>query len=1184
MDSRSEMTGKQSTAKTAQTPSDKKTGGGTAVGGGINFQAAITTIVGVHILSGTALNWFEGVCRDKPVAVWAESEGPGDDLRVELEDNVNIEVQAKKGLVRGAHLWAALQRIADAIHQGHLPYGVLAVASDSSNTICEDLAKDIKRLGQGRTDHLTDIGADWARQLSEVNIPAQTVCRCMRIRVIHALSAEETSISAAKDILRRVCARDEDADAAWNCLYRQAVLLIEERGRWTLPDLIRLLGSSNIAVRENDLPASVMDRYSRWVIDTNSHFSITGINRKIPNAHLLPMHLEKRTPTEFSSEDASSALERYHKGPERKSSMKEFDSIGTARFKHLAVVVAGPGLGKSTMLKELARQYAHDGYLVLRVALKPIAAAMQQGGSFSELLLTRALDGSGLLPHQIRSATGLNRVILADGLDECGSAHHEVAEQINKYAVGHPGTRIVVTTRPIGYETAELSHWTHYNLLPPRKEEGANNLQKLVSAVLISDPSRSSAGDLSQHRPGKIAPSDAISISPQLLGMSASLICLRRAVPTTRLGLYTELISLFEKLPANTPPEQTDLCETVLDIIGWVLISSPLIAFDELISRTATLLAPMMETAPLALKRAIRLAITHWESVGLVEKVFHQGTALLTFIHKTFCEFVASRFLVNNRHDLKLIEEVIDHPDRQEVLNFAVGLGLADTLIKVYLTRHAAGCPGQLQPALLMLGNRDVDVSEASAQELIQQSFKAVEDGATDKFSIGLALSDVSARTGHLVESLAVSKLDATDPAIKLVAWATAIRCDSSHCDAVTLSAVFAELLKQVEPIKTRDILDKKDRGDRDLLQLVGLAALKAQPDDSARSFAEHELQDKKLLTIGFKFKVNDVLRSRGIEELPLPMLDLERGATPATLTYAGPSWTELSAGAFRSIAKAFANDRSATTITQSRPHAFLQFAGLIHSSEFWNKPASDIGSWEHILDEPAVQSTIKAVAQLIPLDQHALAEEARDLIDRLDTNSIGSIFTFLPTVDIDPPIWENAAHVPINRVEVMRGLLHPSVWINWLAAGIFHYLPMERNELEQILRKAKDDSLGFVVDLIQHHHFEEMQPMLLQRLSEDASGDVSYIFEVLREFEAEPSTALVKTTVACLCSTDGHTVEAAAELLGYWLDQGVVIDADAVAKAVEHWGGRDSWKNDGLSNTPVLFLNGLFDRIKAVP
>jgi hypothetical protein len=47
------------------------------VGGGINFQAAVTAIVGVHILSGTALNWLEGVCRDKPVAVWAESEGPG---------------------------------------------------------------------------------------------------------------------------------------------------------------------------------------------------------------------------------------------------------------------------------------------------------------------------------------------------------------------------------------------------------------------------------------------------------------------------------------------------------------------------------------------------------------------------------------------------------------------------------------------------------------------------------------------------------------------------------------------------------------------------------------------------------------------------------------------------------------------------------------------------------------------------------------------------------------------------------------------------------------------------------------------------------------------------------------------------------------------------------------------------
>ena len=69
----SEMTGKQSNGKGPKAADAKKTGGGTAVGGGINFQAAVTAIVGVHILRGTPMAWLDEVCSEKPVAVWAES-------------------------------------------------------------------------------------------------------------------------------------------------------------------------------------------------------------------------------------------------------------------------------------------------------------------------------------------------------------------------------------------------------------------------------------------------------------------------------------------------------------------------------------------------------------------------------------------------------------------------------------------------------------------------------------------------------------------------------------------------------------------------------------------------------------------------------------------------------------------------------------------------------------------------------------------------------------------------------------------------------------------------------------------------------------------------------------------------------------------------------------------------------
>lgn len=106
-------------------PKGKKPGGGTAAAGGTNFQAAITAIASVHLLAGKPLGWLTGLVDDIPVGIWAESEGPGDDLRLELVDGRVAEVQAKKGLQRGAALWEALDALAAAVSRGRLDFGVL---------------------------------------------------------------------------------------------------------------------------------------------------------------------------------------------------------------------------------------------------------------------------------------------------------------------------------------------------------------------------------------------------------------------------------------------------------------------------------------------------------------------------------------------------------------------------------------------------------------------------------------------------------------------------------------------------------------------------------------------------------------------------------------------------------------------------------------------------------------------------------------------------------------------------------------------------------------------------------------------------------------------------------------------------------------------------------------------------
>ncbi|KAA1152095.1 NACHT domain-containing protein [Pseudoalteromonas fuliginea] len=1160
------MTVKPNSSNILEIPRAKKKGGGAAVGGGINFQANVTTIVGIHILCGVALNWLEGLCTDKPVAVWAESEGPGDDLRIELEDNTNIEVQAKKGLRKGIKLWDALYPMAEAIHNNDLSYGVLAIASDSSKTIRENLAKDIELLGQGRTDSLTQIGKDWANQLKKKNIPVQKVSRCIRIKVFHTFTADNISISWAKELLRSVCAKNEDIDSAWDYLYRKAVILIENRGRWTLQDLVRLFQSSNIAIREDNFPASVFERYSKWMIDSNDHFFITGIKHKIPLTDLLPMSLEKSVRTNLLLDDAQSALDHYFKRTERKSYGEEFSAISTARFKMHVVVIAGPGLGKSTMIKQLAYQYAQDGFLVLKVVLKTIAVEMKRGASFSELLLKHGLDGSPISPDQIKNVTRHNWVILADGLDECGNMNEDVAVQIHKFSLGNPYVRIVVTTRPIGYDTAVLSDWVHYCLLPPKKEEGESNLKKLVYAVVKAEVSHPSTHDHSNYQLDRSSPRDDILISPQLLGMSASLIYQRRELPRTRLELYTKLFEQFELHPIDSAQENADLYSMVINIIGWELLITPLMPLNELIDSIAKKLVPMMGKKSLELKSDIRLAIAHWERVGLIEKVFHDGIAFLTFIHKTFCEFAASRFLVNFPE--YLLGDMVDDPEKQEVINFAVRHGLADNLIELYLSRHTNGHRKQLQPALALLGNQGICVSDKLAQELVRQSFKVIDNETSDKFSIGIALSDVGSKASHFVETIAISKITSANPAIKLIAWAIHLKCNPTNYEASTLSVLLTELIKTVKPSDIYDIVKKRDRSDLELLQIIALEVLKIQPKESAKSYAEQLTKNDLFKSWKFRIQIDSVLWSKKIDFLEaqtsksqkyknfLPYLPIQ----PRSLR--GPNYIK----AIKAIAQALINENTKVCIEKKSSRILLNFSGFIEASGFIEITGCDLMCLPESHGKSSLQSILKVVASLMSVDRQALEEDAIELLNRIDSgqyDSMHSIYKDFPAIDIDSPNWKEVSLLSVNIDEIIQGFFHPSSWINYLAMNICVHHPMSLEQLEDILQKTEGYSMRCIVGLVEWHYPKEAIKVLLKRIEGGFSADISAIFDFLTSQKYFASAQTINTTLKYLHSSDSATAQSAADFLSFCNTQGIVVGEDKVVKAIAHWGEFDDFERD---------------------
>jgi len=177
---------------------NRSAAGGAATAGGMNFQAAVSAIATVHMIRGQSLSWLHGLVDDIPNVIEAETGGAGDDICLLLKSGDIVEAQVKKGLQSGDKLWDSLIAMAKAVNEKTINYGVLIVSSTSSNTIKEHLSRDILRLGDGRTDNLSDIADKLVGKLNAENLPVMECCQHIRIHTINALSADQSDIRLAR--------------------------------------------------------------------------------------------------------------------------------------------------------------------------------------------------------------------------------------------------------------------------------------------------------------------------------------------------------------------------------------------------------------------------------------------------------------------------------------------------------------------------------------------------------------------------------------------------------------------------------------------------------------------------------------------------------------------------------------------------------------------------------------------------------------------------------------------------------------------------------------------------------------------------------------------------------------------------------------------------------------------------
>jgi tetratricopeptide (TPR) repeat protein len=220
--------------------------GGDATFSGTSYQARMVAFVEVHILAQLRLGWLDPV-DDTPLAIWCETAGPGDDIRIEFGDrHPAVEVQAKHGMTAGARLTGVADRLRSASTQESLTRVFLAVNRGSSRTIVRDVRRGLIRFRSGRLDSL---GEEVDRLVAHLN-PNPTILERLAIIPVDVDSVDESDAKSALLWLREhVLENGDQALAAWRVLADDANSMCSLKLRRTRKELVDLLEGAGLRVR-----------------------------------------------------------------------------------------------------------------------------------------------------------------------------------------------------------------------------------------------------------------------------------------------------------------------------------------------------------------------------------------------------------------------------------------------------------------------------------------------------------------------------------------------------------------------------------------------------------------------------------------------------------------------------------------------------------------------------------------------------------------------------------------------------------------------------------------------------------------------------------------------------------------------------------------------------------------------
>ena len=1043
--------------------SNRNNAGGAAGEGGYDFQGAVNAIVATHIIRGRALKWFDGLIVDTPLVIDAETGGAGDDQGLCFPGDNIAEVQIKRGLTR-TRLWDPLMKLAHFVTQDESQFGALVVCANTSSAIRAELKDDIKRIGSGRQDDLKEISMEFLTKLEADGLDPQVVCSRLRIVIVHALAASDSHIGTARELLVPLLIDPAQLEAAWQILYKDGRKIIQHRLRRTASNITKVLRSGTITLSTDSSmgPASVVaaliDKASRY----QKSFKIPTVQRSLDlKSNMLDISAVVDEDWQIPDVDLSEALKSYHGFGTNTRDKKAVHPLTIGHSRHNCVIRAGPGMGKSILANRLTRKFADEHIPVCHVGLRKLAKKIENGATPITALLESAVDGTPIELSQLTSALKNNLIFVLDGLDEMEAIQEVFAVALAAFAEAYPQAKIIITTRPIGYETAQFENWRHYLIIGLTDTSFSTNdvgakVKRLLTGLMPDTPDRcTELLDANAHKLANDPTKSIINSSPFMLATATALIFHERRLGDTALEFIDEAIDLF--LTSRTERTQNlhydkETLTIVAQRLGWETIVSPLTSRDDLIAFCADHLAPKLGVTSLAANSTVRDCIAYLEATGLIEAVAQKGQAILTFVHKLFGEHLAAQYVSALGVDKRVekIELCVENTNAAVVVSNLAEMGFENDVLQVYVALNTTQNV-YLKHALRLLRDYPESLDENLSEPFLITATSVIAGAhRSDAYAVGSVMAQLAPLPRYKVVDKIRDLTNSTQIWTQAISWLCLLQARADIPDTKPLVDLLPRAMQEHSGMLWSTTLQDRpfflgfgSFGDNLLSVLYYEAAslvVDRAPNSEAAAQVVQLFGDQGGVPLDYYKSIKAIFDAHGLKfnwaepESSYSNFDALFARQPEEDARCKRHWQSFLQAIVTTL-----DQEGSTSISDSEP-ALVTLATLMESIDFPSKVHGAIKAKTEPANADLVEDLVQVILNATDFNREQLANDATTVLARMaDPDDRYGHYPrlMLPDVDLAPINWETLRDQALNIDHFIALSAQPADWVSWPAANV---------------------------------------------------------------------------------------------------------------------------------------------------